>query len=154
MYAGLDVGDMAPDFELKTATGEEVRLSDYRGKVNVLLTFYVSESDPYSTEWLQNLRDNYVMIRSENTEVLAISSDISEKACDIEERYRLPFKILCDPEYNVIRAYGVLNDLRNKASASIFIIDRSGMIRYKYVGRTPVDLPPVDDLIQFMRYLL
>lgn len=36
----LEVGDQAPDFELKSHTGDMVRLSDYRGKKNVLIAFY------------------------------------------------------------------------------------------------------------------
>lgn len=37
----LKVGDMAPDFKLSDTTGKEVKLSDYRGKKNVVLAFYV-----------------------------------------------------------------------------------------------------------------
>ena len=37
----LKVGDMAPDFKLTDTTGKEVKLSDYRGKKNVVLAFYV-----------------------------------------------------------------------------------------------------------------
>ena len=37
----LKVGDRAPDFELTDTEGQKVRLSDYRGKKNVVLAFYV-----------------------------------------------------------------------------------------------------------------
>ena len=37
----LKVGDMAPDFKLTDTSGKEVKLSDYRGKKNVVLAFYV-----------------------------------------------------------------------------------------------------------------
>ena len=37
----LKVGDMAPDFTLNSTAGKPVRLSDYRGKKNVVLAFYV-----------------------------------------------------------------------------------------------------------------
>lgn len=37
----LKVGDMAPDFTLTDTTGKEVKLSDFRGKKNVVLAFYV-----------------------------------------------------------------------------------------------------------------
>jgi cytochrome oxidase Cu insertion factor (SCO1/SenC/PrrC family) len=37
----LKVGDRAPDFVLTNTNGEEVRLSDFRGKKNVALAFYV-----------------------------------------------------------------------------------------------------------------
>ena len=37
----LKVGDHAPDFELTDTEGQKVRLSDFRGKKNVVLAFYV-----------------------------------------------------------------------------------------------------------------
>jgi len=37
----LKVGDMAPDFSLRSSDGNLVKLSDYRGKQNVILAFYV-----------------------------------------------------------------------------------------------------------------
>jgi cytochrome oxidase Cu insertion factor (SCO1/SenC/PrrC family) len=40
-YDKLKVGDMAPDFTLQDLTGKPVKLSDFRGKHNVVLAFYV-----------------------------------------------------------------------------------------------------------------
>ena len=40
-YDKLKVGDMAPDFTLPDLTGQKVKLSDFRGKSNVVLAFYV-----------------------------------------------------------------------------------------------------------------
>ena len=41
MAEGTEVGQVAPDFTLANQDGEEVTLSDYRGKQNVVLVFYV-----------------------------------------------------------------------------------------------------------------
>jgi cytochrome oxidase Cu insertion factor (SCO1/SenC/PrrC family) len=40
-HTNLKVGDMAPDFTLMDNTGHQVKLSDFRGKKNVILAFYV-----------------------------------------------------------------------------------------------------------------
>ncbi len=40
-YSALKIGDAAPDFELNDTAGKKVKLSDYRGKKNVVLAFYV-----------------------------------------------------------------------------------------------------------------
>jgi peroxiredoxin Q/BCP len=44
--ADLKVGDRAPDFALPDQKGDTVRLSDFRGKKTVVLTFYIKASTP------------------------------------------------------------------------------------------------------------
>jgi peroxiredoxin len=153
LETGLDVGDIAPDFCLKDSVGDNVRLSDYREKENVLLAFYRGESDPYSTKWLSELRDDYLEVRGLDTDLLAISSDSVQKELDTGGRYSLPFKLLSDPGYDVIKTYRVYDDYTKTATAAAFIIDRSGRIRYKYVGGAPPDLPSDTIIIAQLRNL-
>jgi peroxiredoxin Q/BCP len=144
-------GDLAPDFTLKDSSGDDVKLSNYRGRVNVLLAFYRGASDPYSMRWLSGLNDDYLFFRGLETEVLAISPDDVDKAMDTATRYRIPFRLLSDPDLRVIMEYGVFDDLENGDDASVFIIDKDGKIRYRYVGVVPSDLPPNDKLMEFIR---
>jgi len=44
--AGVEVGEKAPDFELPSTTGGKIRLSDFVGKKNVVLEFYVLDFSP------------------------------------------------------------------------------------------------------------
>ena len=46
MCAGVEVGEKAPDFELPSTTGGKIRLSDFVGKKNVVLEFYVLDFSP------------------------------------------------------------------------------------------------------------
>ena len=46
MSAGVEVGEKAPDFELPSTTGGKIRLSDFVGKTNVVLEFYVLDFSP------------------------------------------------------------------------------------------------------------
>ncbi len=148
---GPVVGEFAPDFSLKDSNGDEVKLSNYRGRVNVLLAFYRGESDPYSMRWLSGLNDDYLFFRSLETDVLAISPDDVNKTRDTVTRYKIPFRLLSDPNLKVIREYSVFDDLENGDDASVFIIDKNGKIRYKCVGIVPSDLPPNDKLMETIR---
>jgi len=47
----------------------------------------------------------------------------------------------------------VFNDLENGNDASVFIVDKAGRIRYRYVGVVPSDLPPIDKLMETIRYM-
>ena len=153
METGIGVGDLAPDFSLVDSVGDTVKLSDYRGRENVLLAFYRGEADPYSTKWLAELRDDYLEIRGLDTEVLAISADPPQKELDTGGRYSLPFRLLSDPGCQVIKAYRVYDDYTKTATSSAFIVDRSGRIRYKYVGGAPPDLPSDAIIIAQLRDL-
>jgi thioredoxin-dependent peroxiredoxin len=150
---GVDVGSAAPDFSLKDALGDTVKLSDFRGKENVLLAFYRGESDQYSTKWLSQLKDDYLEFRGLDTDVLAISTDDTRKSLDTGGRYDLPFRMLPDPGCNVIKTYSVYDDYSRTATAAAFIIDRSGKIRYKYVSSAPPDLPSDTEIIIELRNL-
>jgi peroxiredoxin Q/BCP len=145
------VGDFAPDFSLKDPNGDDVKLSNYRGRVNVLLAFYRGASDPYSMRWLSGLNDDYLFFRSLETDVLAISPDDVDKARDTVTRYKIPFRLLSDPDLTVIKEYSVFDDLENGDDASVFIIDKGGKIRYKCIGIVPSDLPPNDKLMETIR---
>ena len=145
------VGEFAPEFSLRDSHGDDVKLSSYRGRLNVLLAFYRGESDPYSMRWLSGLNDDYLFFRSLETDVLAISPDDLEKTRDTVTRYKIPFRLLSDPNLKVIREYNVFNDLENGDDASVFIVDKGGKIRYKCIGVVPSDLPPNDKLMETIR---
>lgn len=146
-----EIGCFAPDFILKDFNGDNVKISNYKGRVNVLLAFYRGKSDPYSMRWLSQLNDDYLFFRSLDTEILAVSADSVEKAANTVKQYKIPFKLLSDSQKIAIKEYGVFDDLSKCAEASVFIIDRSGMIRYKQVGIMPSDIPPNDKLMETIR---
>ncbi len=149
-----EIGYLAPDFILKDPQGDHVKLSNYKGRVNVLLAFYRGESDPYSMRWLSQLNDDYLFFRSLDTEILAVSADGIEKTAKTVKQYKIPFKLLSDLQKTVIKEYGVFDDLSECAEASVFIIDRSGKIRYKQIGIVPSDIPPNDKLMETIRAIV
>ena len=145
------VGSLAPDFALKDEHGDEVKLSSYRDRVNVLVAFYRGQSDPYSIKWLSQLKDDYLYFRGLDTEVLAISPDKVNEALNTSTLHKIPFKLLSDPDEKVIDEYGVKGAFKYGAEASVFIIDKAGKVRYKYIGKVPQDIPANDVLLKIIR---
>lgn len=145
------VGSLAPDFALKDEHGDEVKLSGYRGRVNVIVAFYRGQSDPYSIKWLSQLTDDYLYFRGLDTEVLAISPDNVNEALNTSTLHKIPFKLLSDTNDMVINEYGVRGAFDYGAEASVFVIDKAGKVRYKYIGKVPQDIPSNEVLLKIIR---
>ncbi len=91
------VGDRAPDFSLHSQSDEEVRLSDYLGKKNVVLYFYPKDFTPGCTAEAKGFRDSYQEFSDGETEVIGVSSDSVETHSRFSQECSLPFKLLSDP---------------------------------------------------------
>lgn len=134
--AKLKVGDAAPDFDVpeqKGVTDAPKKLSDLKGKKNVLIAFYPKADTPGCTKQLCEYRDDTGIIASANTQVIAISIDQQMDSEKFQDKYKLPFPVVGDPQRKIIEAYGVpLKDVGgNKfAQRSVFLVDKEGKIRY------------------------
>lgn len=101
----LQVGDVAPDFTLQDQNGKEVSLHDFKGK-NVVVYFYPKAMTPGCTVQACELRNSESALKSADIVVLGISADPVKSLKKFEERDKLNFTLLSDPEKNVIKEYG------------------------------------------------
>jgi len=97
----IKVGDLAPDFELEDQNGKKIRLSQYRGKKNVLLAFFPFAFSPVCTNELGELKEKEDIILKLDTQILASSVDStwSEKA--FAKELGVKFPILGDLTYSL-----------------------------------------------------
>lgn len=102
----VEEGKPAPDFELKSDSGETVRLSDLRGK-QVVLYFYPKDDTPGCTAQACGIRDVYGEFEREGAVVLGVSPDDERSHLEFKEKYELPFALLADEEHTVADDYGV-----------------------------------------------
>lgn len=101
----LNVGDTAPDFTLLDQNGNEVSLHDYRGR-NVVVYFYPKAMTPGCTTQACEIRNSEKKLKEADIVVLGISADPVKSLKKFEERDKLNFTLLSDPEKKVIEAYG------------------------------------------------
>lgn len=129
----LEVGSFAPDFTLLDKDGNEVTLSDFRGK-KVVLYFYPKDNTPGCTRQACAFAGAYAGFREKNIAVIGVSRDSVASHAKFAEKYNLPFTLLSDPELVAIKAYGVWQEkkLYGKVSFGVvrttFIIDEEGKI--------------------------
>ena len=139
----LQVGDVAPDFELPASGNRIVKLSDFRGKKNVLLAFYPFAFSPVCSLQLPGLQQHLGQFKELNADVLGISIDSRHSHKAFAEHLGLGFPLLSDFDKQVCQTYGVLRE-GGFAERAIFVIDRQGVIRYAHVhpmGEVPDNRP-------------
>ncbi|MFD4347930.1 peroxiredoxin [Streptomyces coelicoflavus] len=147
----IQVGDKAPDFELKDNHGATVRLSEFRGRKNVVLLFYPFAFTGVCTGELCEVRDNLPQFSDRDTRVLAVSNDSIHTLRVFAEQEGLEYPLLSDfwPHGNVSRAYGVFDEDKGCAVRGTFVIDQEGVVRWTVVN----GLPDARDLTECVKAL-
>lgn len=102
----LNVGDLAPDFEVLSDEGTPVKLSDYRGQ-RVVLFFFPKADTPGCTTQACGFRDSFPVIQAANATVLGLSPDEPKALAKWRAKQNLGYTLLSDPDHVVAEAYGV-----------------------------------------------
>lgn len=127
----LQIGDFAPDFTLKTATGDTFRLSEQLGQRSIVLYFYPKDDTPGCTAQACSFRDQYEDFRELGAEVVGVSSDSETSHQQFTQRHRLPFPLLADTGARVRKHYQVPRALLGLLPGRVtFVIDQEGRIQY------------------------
>jgi len=144
MSEKLNIGDMAPDFELPGDSGKTVKLSDFRGK-RVILYFYPKDDTPGCTTQACGFRDAYPQIEERAAVVIGISPDGVKSHQKFKTKHNLPFILLADEGHTVAEAYGVWGEksMYGKKYMGIirshFVIDEHGKLVDAQVKVSPKD---------------
>jgi mycoredoxin-dependent peroxiredoxin len=125
----VEVGEEAPDFELKDQHGTPVKLSSFRGQKNVVLVFYPLAFSGVCTGELCAMRDEFPEV--------SVDSGFAHRAWADAEHFE--FGLLSDfwPHGAVAKSYGVFDENMGIATRGTFIIDKNGVVRWKVVNPVP-----------------
>ena len=142
----VKVGDMAPDFTLQGTDGKTHKLSEYRGKTNVVIAWFPKAFTQGCTIECKSLAENGDKIKKYDVTYFMASTDKIEDniafakatsvtlqgrnggAATIVEKKEADFPMLADPTMATARAYGVLNEQRMVANRWTFYIDKTGKV--------------------------
>jgi peroxiredoxin Q/BCP len=129
----LSPGDAAPDFTLPDADGNDVSLSDYRGR-KVIVYFYPAASTPGCTKQACDFRDNLGELGGAGIDVIGISPDKPAKLAKFRDNEQLTFPLLSDPDKTTLTAWGAFGEKTMYGKKvqgvirSTFLVDAAGSI--------------------------
>jgi peroxiredoxin Q/BCP len=126
----LTPGESVPDVVAKNQDGTEVRLSDFRGRKNVVVFFYPRDNTPVCTQEACLFRDRYDGIQAADAAVFGVSSDSEASHAAFREAHGMPFDLLSDPDGDLRRAFRVPSTMGVLPGRVTFVIDKTGVVRH------------------------
>lgn len=132
----VEIGELAPDFALSNQFGETVRLSDFRGKKNVVLIFFPKAFTGICTAELCAIRDEKADFITDDLVTFGISCDGDATLKAFAEAENYGYDLLSDfwPHGKVSNDYGVFLDAKGFATRGTFVIDKEGVLRWKVIN--------------------
>lgn len=131
----LEIGEKAPEFSLKNQNGKVISLSDFLGKKNVLVMFYPFAFSGICTGEICEINEDLPKFQNEDVEMISISCDPHHALRAFAEKENIKTILLSDfwPHGGVAKAYGVFLEDLGFANRGTFLIDKSGIVRWKTI---------------------
>lgn len=129
----MNIGDKAPEILGINEKGEEIRLSDYKGK-KIVLYFYPKDNTSGCTTEACNLRDHYEELQQAGYAVIGASVDGEKSHQKFIEKHALPFPLIADTNKKLVEQFGVWGEKSMYGRKymgtfrTTFIIDEEGFI--------------------------
>ncbi|MBR5859982.1 MAG: thioredoxin-dependent thiol peroxidase [Bacteroidaceae bacterium] len=129
----LNVGDKAPEFLGIDECGNEVKVSDYKGR-RLVVYFYPKDSTPGCTAEACSLRDGMDTLVAAGYAVVGISADSQASHLRFKEKQQLNFPLIADVDKHTIQAFGAWGEKKMCGRAymgilrTTFVIDGNGIV--------------------------
>lgn len=105
----LKKGDKAPQFTASNQNGNQISLSDFKGK-SLVLYFYPKDDTPGCTKEACSLRDGYEKLMGLGLDVVGVSPDSIASHQKFIAKYNLPFTLISDIDRKIATSYGVFGE--------------------------------------------
>lgn len=129
----MQIGETVPDIKLHSSSGNEVSLRDFKGK-NIVLYFYPKDDTPGCTQEACEFRDMHTDFSDLNAVIVGVSKDPLAKHEKFINKYELPFELLADEEFELMKAFKVWKEQSMYGKSflgierSTFLIDSEGKL--------------------------
>lgn len=145
----LEVGQKAPDFTVPSVDGTNppapLTLSKELGQGPVVLAFFPFAFTSVCTTEMCHFRDNLAQYNQLNAKVFGISVDSPATLNKFAQEQKFNFKLLSDFNKEIIQKFDAMHEnlggLKGVAKRSVFVLDKNGTVKYRWVSEDPKQLP-------------
>lgn len=144
--ADVKVGDKAPDFTVKTAEGGTFTLHEATNKGHVIVAFFPAAFTSVCTREMCTFTENLIALQAAGATVVGVSGDSQWSQKAWAEKNDIKVTLGSDYNHEVAPRYGVGYALwkdyyKGAAKRSVFVVDRHGTVRYRWVSEDPTVEP-------------
>ena len=131
----VKTGDKAPEFDLEVTYGRRVRLSDFRGRRNVLLVFHPFAFTPVCEDEARDLQENLAAFENAQTDIVFVSCDPAPARQAWRKEIGAEYTFASDfwTHGEAAKAYGVFNEQNGAPFRGTFLIDKEGKVIWSLV---------------------
>jgi peroxiredoxin len=150
----LRLGQKVPEFSIPDSDRKIRSLNEFTKQGTVILAFFPFAFSGVCDKEMCTFRDGFGALRGAGAQLVGISVDSSFSLKAFAQTYNLEFPLLSDFNKKVAKLYGVLQDswggfgYKGVAKRAIMVVDRKGMLRYRWVTDEPSDEPPYADVVK------
>jgi len=158
MESKIKVGEKAPDFSLDSTDLKPKKFSDFLTRT-VVLAFFPGAFTSVCTREMCTFRDSLARLNNLKAQVVGVSVNDPFSSKAFAEKNLLTFPLLCDYNREVVKLYGIelpeFAGLKGYTAAkrSVFIVDKSGVVRYVWVTDNPGVEPNYEEIEKFVQQM-
>lgn len=150
----VGIGKQVADFTSVNQNGEEIKLSDFKGR-HVVLYFYPKDMTPGCTTQACDFRDHHESFKELDAVIIGVSPDPVQRHQKFIEKHDLPFHLLADEDHQLAEQFGVWQLKKTFGKEyygivrSTFVIDKDGILQKEY--RNVRVKGHVEEALQYVR---
>jgi glutaredoxin-dependent peroxiredoxin len=155
----LRIGQKAPEFSLPDSERKVRSLDEFTRDGTVVLAFFPFAFSGTCDKEMCAFRDGFWALQDSGARLVGVSVDSAYALKAFAQTYNLQFPLLSDFNKRITKLYGVLQDpwvglgYKGVAKRAVMVVDRRGMLRYKWVTDVPSDEPPYPQVVKEVRKL-
>lgn len=135
----IEIGEEAPILSLTAEEGTWIKLSDFRGHLNVVLVFFRSLKDDSTDNYLKALDDALEQFEELDTVVFAVTHHKTDVLRDYRLRHGLEQHLLYDPFALCARKFHTSGRIRPICKPNVVIVGKDGLIKKSQKGWIPIE---------------